>query len=239
MSSSVLGKRKRDEEESETWPQVISADEKCEIIKDFLDYTSNSELIFLECSFCGIQSKKSDCKIYEKNTLDITLLMNMERILKQEYDVPHLTIAKEFRNQYIVCSNCQRCIIHNSFNTAPLYSYANGCWIGTIPNELCGLTFFEEYCIARARSTRCTIKLSSSRYSQYATCGNVCVFPQEPKNLLSVLPPPVDDIYDEVAVIFVSAYTEKITDKMLNESPLLVRRAKIFHASIIVAEKEQ
>jgi hypothetical protein len=112
----------------------------------------------------------------------------------------------------------------------PLYGYANGCWIGDVPSELQGLTFLEEQCISRARATRCTIKLEKGPSGQYASHGNVCIFPQEPRALAEVLPPPINVFYDEIAVIFVSSPDATVTEESLSKSPLLVRRKRILDA---------
>jgi len=86
-----------------------------------------------------------------------------------------------------------------------LYSFANGFWISDIPDALKGLSFLEEQCIARAQATRCTIKLERGPTGQYASHGNVCIFPQDPCTLINVLPPPINVFYDEIAIILVSS----------------------------------
>ncbi|KIJ23210.1 hypothetical protein M422DRAFT_85886, partial [Sphaerobolus stellatus SS14] len=98
---------------------------------------------------------------------------------------------------------CRPCISHNKFKKVPLYAYVNNCWLGSVPEELKDLSFLEELCIARARSTRCMIKLEKGPTGQFASKGNVCIFPQEPRSLESVLPPPLNILHDEIAIIFV------------------------------------
>ncbi|KAJ7909551.1 hypothetical protein B0H13DRAFT_1551944, partial [Mycena leptocephala] len=52
-------------------------------------------------------------------------------------------------------------------------SYANGLWIGKVPSELEDLTFLEEQCIARARTTKCMYKLTMGPSGQFSARGNV------------------------------------------------------------------
>jgi hypothetical protein len=92
------------------------------------------------------------------------------------------------------------------------------------------LTFLEEQCIAHARCTCCTIKLNTGPTGQYASHGNVCIFPQEPRVLPTILPPPINSLYDEIAVIFVSSNESTITAESLSKSPLLVCRTCILNA---------
>ncbi|KAJ3870706.1 hypothetical protein F5051DRAFT_314130, partial [Lentinula edodes] len=85
----------------------------------------------------------------------------------------------------------------------PLCSYANGTWTGDLPNALKGLTFLEEQCIAQARATKCMFKLELGPSGQYASRGNVCIFPQDPGPLATCLPPPLSQLHDEICVILV------------------------------------
>ncbi|KAJ7936602.1 hypothetical protein B0H13DRAFT_1449630, partial [Mycena leptocephala] len=85
----------------------------------------------------------------------------------------------------------------------PLRSYANGLWIGKIPDELLDLTFLEEQCIARARATKCMYKLSVGPSGQFAARGNVCILPQDSTSILNAMPVPLSQIRDEICVILV------------------------------------
>ncbi|KAJ7847820.1 hypothetical protein B0H14DRAFT_2583366 [Mycena olivaceomarginata] len=47
------------------------------------------------------------------------------------------------------------CIKGKKFFKIPLYSWANGCWIGSVPEELAILTYVEELVISLAHTTKC------------------------------------------------------------------------------------
>lgn len=137
--------------------------------------------------------------------LDISLLQSAVEELRLKSN--QLTI-QVFRpetitnNCYCVCALCKSDIrvktspenpsrYHSSdriFVKIPVRSYANGLWTGDVPDALKGLTFFEEQCIAHARITKCMFKLQLGPSGQYASKGNVCIFPQDPSPLATSLP---------------------------------------------------
>ncbi|KAJ7101725.1 hypothetical protein C8R44DRAFT_544527, partial [Mycena epipterygia] len=112
----------------------------------------------------------------------------------------------------------------------PVRSYANGLWIGDVPEVLRCLTFLEEQCIARARATRCMYKLSIGPSGQMAARGNVCILPQDSNSFVSAMPAPLFTIRDEICVILVGSPDTEVTQEMLRKSPLLVRRECIRRA---------
>ncbi|KAJ7662881.1 hypothetical protein B0H17DRAFT_900657, partial [Mycena rosella] len=125
---------------------------------------------------------------------------------------------------------CNSAVSRNSFISIPLRSYANGLWIGKIPDELRDMTFLEEQCIARARATKCMYKLSLGPSGQFAARGNVCILPQDSTSFLNAMPAPLSQIRDEICVILVGSPDTEVTRHMLQKSPLLVRREKVRRA---------
>jgi len=216
-----------------SWPQCTPFHLKKKLIAEFNEFTSNNSLSCEACSFCGTNELSSQIHRYEIPSLDISLLESVVNQLKEITSVASIqvfnpaTISDSF---YKVCHLCKSNITRSKFKTVPLYSYANNCWLGPVPEELVGLSYLEEQCIARARSTRCVIKLKKGESGQFASKGNVCIFPQEPKILMSVLPPPINVLHDEIAVVFVSSADNPVTAEILEKSPLLVRRHRILRA---------
>ncbi|KAJ7091757.1 hypothetical protein C8R44DRAFT_578541, partial [Mycena epipterygia] len=117
--------------------------------------------------------------------------------------------------------------------TLPLYSWANGCWVGPMPTALSGLTYAEELVIARAHTTKCWAKLNAGSgpriLRQRAASGNVCIHPHEITTIATTLPRPMSTLYDEIVVIFVSEDQEATAD-MFKRTPFLVRRGHILRA---------
>ncbi|KAJ6623612.1 hypothetical protein B0H10DRAFT_1716996, partial [Mycena sp. CBHHK59/15] len=128
---------------------------------------------------------------------------------------------------------CARCVKARRFFKIPLYSWANGCWIGEIPAALYGLTYAEELVIARAHTTKCWVKINS-RFGppilhQRSASGNVCIHPHDISTIATVLPRPISALYDEIVVIFVTD-EHKATAEMFKRTPFLVRRGRILQA---------
>ncbi|KAJ3899405.1 hypothetical protein F5879DRAFT_810954, partial [Lentinula edodes] len=73
-------------------------------------------------------------------------------------------------------------------------------------------------------------KLELGPSGQYASRGNVCIFPQDPGPLATCLPPPLSQIHDDICVILVGSPDTEITIETLTRTPLLVRRSKIINA---------
>ncbi|KAJ6550728.1 hypothetical protein B0H10DRAFT_1720539, partial [Mycena sp. CBHHK59/15] len=128
---------------------------------------------------------------------------------------------------------CSRCVKNHQFFKIPLYSWVNGCWIGSMPASLYGLTYAEELVITRAHTTKCWAKINSGSGShllrQRSASGNVCIHPHEISTLATVLPRPMSALYDEIVVIFVSDDQEATAD-MFKRTPFLVRRGRILQA---------
>ncbi|KAJ7358058.1 hypothetical protein DFH08DRAFT_687145, partial [Mycena albidolilacea] len=73
-------------------------------------------------------------------------------------------------------------------------------------------------------------KLELGPTGQYASHGNVCIFPQDPGPLVRIMPPPLSRVCDEICVILVGSPDTAVTASMLDKSPLLVRRTRVVDA---------
>ncbi|KAJ7605145.1 hypothetical protein DFH06DRAFT_1020391, partial [Mycena polygramma] len=136
-------------------------------------------------------------------------------------------MSSQVSGSYVLCHLCESAVSKNRFHSIPLRSYANGFWIGEVPDELIDLTFLEEQCIARARATRCMYKLTLGPTGQLGARGNVCILPQDTLSVMSAMPIPLSVLRDEICVILVGSPDTEVTHETLKRSPLLVRREKI------------
>jgi len=135
------------------WPQINTLDVKKKIIEEFCEITSTSTLATKICSFCGCLELESKFRIHACDAIDISLLVKCVESLCistqqkaiQAYDLKYCPDGF-----FLVCHKCQERITGKKFVKVPLYSYANNCWIGELPEVLQGLTLLEEECIARA-----------------------------------------------------------------------------------------
>jgi len=215
------------------WPQCTPFHVKRKSIAQFNEFTSNNSLSQETCSFCGTNELSSQIHRFKIPSLDISLL---ELVVNQLKEITSVTSIQVFNPTttsdrfYKVCHLCKSNITKNKFKTVPLYSYANNCWLSPVPEELVGLSYLEEQCIACAQLTRCVMKLKKGESGQFASKGNVCIFPWEPRILMSVLPLPINVLHDDIAVVFVSCAVNPVTTEILEKSPLLVCCHQILRA---------
>ncbi|KAJ7925630.1 hypothetical protein B0H13DRAFT_1862894 [Mycena leptocephala] len=168
---------------------LLSQSEKAAIIAEYVTATSNDALMRLE----------SDVHRIRCTQLDISLLEDAGAVLRDKCKQPLIQVYKPdtiVDERYILCSLCRRevtsarntqaAMASYSFARIPLRSYANGTWTGACPEELKGLTFLEEQCIARCRATR----LCFSWKRLYPPPG--------PWPSLRILPPPLSALHNEL-----------------------------------------
>ena len=147
---------------------------------------------------------------------------------------PLIQCYRLINDAFNVCSTCWSCVKDGKFIHVPTLSWANGCWIGDVPPELARLTYAEELVISRAHTTKCWMKLNGRGRSrgvstQRAASGNVCIHPHEITRIATHLPRPMNELYDEIIVIFVSE-DNQATEKLFKQTPLIVRRGYILRA---------
>ncbi|KIK56956.1 hypothetical protein GYMLUDRAFT_87171 [Collybiopsis luxurians FD-317 M1] len=182
--------------DADDWLEILSCDEKQQILQEEFDANSNNTIHCFECSVCGTLSPAGESTLIPCSKLDISLLNAAVQELQEKSFQPEI---QSFNTDSIengcfhLCSLCKHDVHYDNphsrgprhFIAIPVRSYANGLWTGTVPEALQGLTFLEEPCIAQASATRCMFKLELGPTGQYASRGNVCVLPQDPGPLLS------------------------------------------------------
>ncbi|KAK6969374.1 hypothetical protein R3P38DRAFT_2588239, partial [Favolaschia claudopus] len=212
------------------FPVFLSQDEKDQIVREFRQSTNNSALKRYECSFCGKYEVSAACRVRATAELDISVLENAIVELQERSRQPCIQSFNPLsliNDAYVLCHLCNTAVSKNSFQSIPVRSYANGLWIGTVPDELKDLTFLEEQCIARARATKCMYKLALGPSGQFAARGNVCILPQDTSSFVASMPVPLSVLHDEICVILVASADAEITHDMLRKTPLLIRREKV------------
>jgi hypothetical protein len=150
------------------WPQH----EKDEIVVEFLDGTNNDALKRYECLFCVELEDANEVKMKSVESLDITHQKAAQSfaMFALSRKIQCFRPVSILHNTYVLCHLCALSVVKNSFRTIPVRSYANGLWIGDVP---------EEQCIAHNRATKCIYKLSIGPSGQMAARGNVCISPRD------------------------------------------------------------
>jgi len=94
---------------------------------------------------------------------------------------------------------CQTCRISVEKGKIPKHALANGLWLGTVPDQLKGLTFSEKMMIARVRHNRAVVRVSSGRAKMVA---NVIMFANPTPSVYHALPPTREEMTEVLAFIF-------------------------------------
>ena len=231
------------------WPQLIPAQVKEEIIKDFRAATSSSALAAFTCACCARRRPVHDRVRRSNFDVDLNLLIApASHWVDPSFAAPPTPFADGPLKDKLVdergvscegekvtlelCTPCSRSL-HK--HTLPKHALANKLYLGPVPEELKDLTMVEEGMIARARAKSWIVKLQEQGDSTLPTAqrglkGHTIIYPQQPENLPSVLPPPADDMLAVICVIFVGS--SKLTAEWLREKakPLVVRRDKVYKA---------
>lgn len=207
-------KRRRVVEDETEWPpKPLAEQEQRRIAELFLKQTGVDALTTVECSFCGQRTTVKAARHVPCGELDITLLEEACDKLKTQWGITEVKpykMATVVDDLFVVCPPCGQSVRGGRFATVPAMAYANGCWIGERPRELGGLSLMEEQCVALARATKCVFKLKGGGEGQTVARGNVCILPQDPRLLGDILPPPLNEMTQEVAVVFLRNQEEEV-----------------------------
>jgi hypothetical protein len=124
------------------------------------------------------------------------------------------------------CRNiCQNCLDSLKKGRAPKHALANGLWLGTVPEDLKGLTFAEKMMIAHIRHNRAVVRVSSGRTKMVA---NIIMFSNPTLTVYHMLPPSRNEMKEILACIFTGS--AQPTDDDFKRTPFLVRRDRVSKA---------
>ena len=116
-----------------------------------------------------------------------------------------------------VCDNCRKSIRKGIVLRLAL---ANNLWLGEVPKVLCDLNYVERILVARIHHNCCFVKVASSGLKKMT--AHVIAFESPLPKVYRILPPPVEDMDDVLAILFTGP--SKPTEQDLTRLPLLVRR---------------
>ncbi|KAK0431125.1 hypothetical protein EV421DRAFT_1893411 [Armillaria borealis] len=107
----------------------------------------------------------------------------------------------------------------------PEHALARGTWLGEVPPVLQDLTFMEKMLIARMRHTCAFVQISTGMRKMKA---NVIAFENPTPKIYDILPPPIEDIQEVMAILFTGPAKPTLDD--FKRTPVLVRRNPVFKA---------
>lgn len=106
---------------------------------------------------------------------------------------------------------CCTCFSYLKNHKTPLTALANHIYLGDIPDGLKDLTVVEEAMIAQCRAKCWVIQLKEDNqdlalpHSKHGMKSHIIVYPQQPSDIATVLPPSVEEMNAPICVVFVES----------------------------------
>ena len=237
--------RRHDDSIAAQWPSAIPQSLKDQLIDNFREETSSDHLQAYVCASCSESDFNFNKIEIEKSELDLSVLQVPSGHQSVMESMVHLDVTLKSQgilidSRGVVTSEsstlltlCKECHSHLRRGKIPPLSMANDMVIGDVPNELCNLTIVEEAMIARCRSKCWVLQLKAENQdisipnTQRGLKGHVIIYPQRPEQLLSVLPPTVDDVCTPICVVFVGSHKPSQDWLRTQAKPLIVRRERV------------
>ncbi|KAJ3559970.1 hypothetical protein NM688_g18 [Phlebia brevispora] len=244
----AAAKQKRQQSIIESWPGPIPATLKEKLLSMFRKETSSEKLRTFTCACCSEEVLSSRREIIAVDDLPLELLRCHEDIWYSpspielpfgEGPLEGVLLDPEGvssdRKKVQMCKTCWSAL---SRKHLPPLALANRMYLGPIPDELKDLTDIEEAMIAQCRAKCCIVRLTDDSVEgsraldnmQQGLRGNIIEYPQQPGNLLTVLPPPIEDIVTLVCVIFVGNKPPTREWLLEKAKPLAVRKEHVRRA---------
>ena len=120
---------------------------------------------------------------------------------------------------------CLSCICSLADGKMPKNALASGLWLGEVPDVLKQLIFAEKLLVSSIQRNMCVTHVASGGRKLVA---KAVMFTNPLPKIYSVLPPPLKDFDDMLAVIFTGPV--KPTEDDLKRTPFLVRRSAVGNA---------
>ena len=138
---------------------------------------------------------------------------NANRLLREFQSSKVLSLTTDVTKS----DNCHKNIRKGK---VPRLALANKLWLGEVPKVLCALNYVERLLVARICHNHCFVKVASSDLKKMT--AHVIAFESPLPKVYHILPPPVEDMDDVLAILFTGP--SKPTEQDLACLRLLVRR---------------
>ena len=208
-------------------PPALTEELSETIIRNWCKATDPSVLEEAGCAVCGelVPVKQLSRLKAIKKLLNILAAPGVTRVERKS----SAQSIVEFKGPVLdyqcdkICDNCRRSIRDGK---VPRLALANNLWIGQVPKELSELNFVEKLVVARIRHNCCFIKVASSGLKKMV--AHVIAFESPIPKAYNILPPPVDEMDDVLAILFTGP--SKPTQEDLTRVPLLISQKRVAKA---------
>jgi hypothetical protein len=204
-------------------PPPVSVERSLSVIRSFCDAISSENLEETPCACCGASWPKNQC--VPLDNVDVGILHRVDsHTTRKERQSPSDPISETSGPILLPHSNllCAMCASSLRKDCMPKFALANGLWLGDVPQVLKDLTFIEKLVVARYRHNVCVARVDSGGKKLTA---NAVIFSHPVPKFYHVLPPPLDELDEVLAIMFTGSASPSEAD--LKRSPLLVSRNRI------------
>lgn len=196
-----------------------------QIITDYCKGIDQSEMQEEACAVCAeLTAVKSAIRLSEdKLELDYLRAYGVHCTAKERASClqpvqPASDLVIEHESNII----CQTCNVFVRKHALPPNALANGLWVGPVPPQLKDLTWAEKIVIARVRTGIFSIKVACGPRKMKA---NVIAFQQPIPTVYDILPLPLCDLDEVLAVLFVGPCVPSASElEEMKRTPALIRR---------------
>jgi hypothetical protein len=127
-----------------------------------------------------------------------------------------------------ICQLCHTALKSSQNYIPPSRALANHRWVGSVPEELQGLTWLEELFISRSHQVQKIVRLGRRDATAYfAIKGHAILLPQNTTRFLHLLPPPPSILPDIVRVVWLGSPRPRGRDL---ESHFQIRTDRVLRA---------
>ena len=201
-------------------PPPLSTELTQRVMTDFCNDSSKNSFEEAGCAVCGQLINKSELTRLKsvKGMLNVLAIPGITRVERKSSSEK----IKEFAGPVLdyecnmICTDCRSTIRKGKI---PNHALANGLWIGKVPKALSELRFIEKLLIARLRHNCCFVRVASGMRKM---TSHVVAFQAPIRKMYNILPPPVEDLDEVLAILFTGP--SKPTTNDFARTPLLVRR---------------
>ncbi|OBZ67369.1 hypothetical protein A0H81_12737 [Grifola frondosa] len=221
-------------------PLPVSKSEMARFVSEWCQATSLACIGESPCAVCGRLTRTKCLRTMDIERTDLSPLIRVgERVTRAVHDAQRgeddalanttpilYRPAVRGEGHRTVMDVCEPCLDAVQRHKLPKHALANGLWLGDVPIELRCANFMERMLIARVRHNYFVAKVTKG---QCKLCANAIMFSQPVARVLEVLPPPVEDMDECFAIIFMGSCPPVAGD--FKRTPFIVRQ-NVVHAAL-------
>lgn len=201
----------------QSWP--VELPDPANLYSNFLDEISSATDLGV-CACCGCIEQHSRCfQLLSPYSPFLSALSVDPNLIQFPFacGIPHLDarnimidpngiLLHSGRLCLAICQSCYNTLQSSENYIPPSRALANYRWVGSVPDELLGLTWLEELFISRSHQIQKVVRLGRRDATSYfAIKGHAILLPQNTTPFLHLLPPAPSVLPDIIRVVWLGS----------------------------------